>query len=148
MFHNSPDQENGYVICSRQNQETNGNFPYIQQGTLGVSAKHYLTDGMQFFGKSYKGTNYPEVLDKDLPDVNYQFEFAYIGLQTEKNNLQGKHEAVFYGIFKSHQEEAISKPIDISEVDKVYNSIAKEELIACEKIEIKDCFGEPYLSQK
>lgn len=139
--------EQGYVVCSRQNMDQEGKFPFLQQGTLGIRAEHYSTDGMQFFGLSYKETNQPEVLSGDLPDRNYQFEFAYTGLQTEQLRLDGEGRAVFYGYFNETIETAVKEPIPYSVLMDIYQSLPEiDDRIAGNDIIIKECFGQPYSS--
>ena len=139
--------EQGYVICSRQNMEQEGRYPLIQQGTIGIRAAHYCTDGMQFFGLSYKETNQPESVSKDLPDRNYQFEFAYTGLQTEQLRLEGEGKAVFYGYFRESIETAVDEPIPSSVIaDLYYNLPDIGELNSINDLRIKSSFGEPYSS--
>lgn len=46
--------EQGYTICSRQNQSQGGQFPYLQQGCLNHKIIGYSTDAMQFFGKNFR----------------------------------------------------------------------------------------------
>lgn len=60
------------------------NFPYLQQGVLGVKAGHYSTDALQFFGLEYKTTDFPAALSGNLPDRTLQYECAFTALQTEK----------------------------------------------------------------
>jgi cellobiose phosphorylase len=147
LGHSVFQSEHGYVICSRQNQEQGKAFPYLQQGTIGANSRHYSTDGMQFFGTSYKATNIPDVLKKDLPDVNYQFEFSYAGLQTEKLILDAPKQVAFYGLFKEDHKEAVTKLEYQDEIRKAYLALTEEvELTSCKSIEIKECFGEPYPS--
>ncbi|MDD3368352.1 MAG: hypothetical protein PHP50_05580 [Lachnospiraceae bacterium] len=139
--------EAGYVVCSRQNQEQEGKFPYIQQGTLGIKAIHYSTDGFQFFGTSYKTTDRPEILSKDLPDVNYQFEFSYIGLQTEKICLDSSKQAMFYGLFQENHEDVVTEIENLDRMKECYTKLlVEEELVSCDKIKVKDIFGETYSS--
>jgi len=100
--------ENGYVVASRQNQLENI-FPYTQQGTLTKNVG-YSTDGFQFFGKSYKETNEPEVLKKEnLENTVYQYEFDYTGLQSDKVKLDGKERFVYYGLFRDNHPEAVTE---------------------------------------
>ena len=137
----------GFVVCSRQNQEQENGFPYIQQGTLGIKALHYSTDGLQFFGTSYKGTNIPEVLQKNLPDVNYQFEFSYTGLQTEMLTLDTPKQAVFYGLFEEDHKLAISELEFTNQVELTYARLpVEEELLSCAIVQVEDIFGEPFSS--
>ncbi|MCM3269981.1 GH36-type glycosyl hydrolase domain-containing protein [Paenibacillus elgii] len=102
------DAQKGYVVCSRQNQPQQGKFPYLQQGCL-TKAAGYSTDGFQFFGLSYKETNEPEALTKaSLANEVYQYEFAYIALQSERVKLAGEARFVFYGLFRDNHPEAVA----------------------------------------
>ncbi|MEQ6377845.1 cellobiose phosphorylase [Bacillaceae bacterium S4-13-56] len=103
------DNQKGYVVCSRQNQQQSGGFPYLQQGAL-TKVVAYSTDGFQFFGKKYKETNEPEILTKPtLANEVYQYEFAYTALQTEKVTLSGNRRFTFYGLFKENHQSAITE---------------------------------------
>jgi cellobiose phosphorylase len=140
--------ETGYVVCSRQNQDQGGAFPFVQQGTLGVKTLHYSTDGLQFFGTTYKATDRPEVLSKDLPDVNYQFEFSYIGLQTEKFCVNSSKQAVFYGLFMENYKTAVSEMEDLTDIKESYLQLPEEEEpVCCDLIQVKDIYGEPFASK-
>lgn len=101
-------EQKGYVVCSRQNQPQQGTFPYLQQGAL-TKAVAYSTDGFQFFGLSYKDTNEPEALTRDvLSNEVYQYEFAYTALQSERIRLNGSERFVFYGLFKPDHQAAVT----------------------------------------
>ncbi|MGO4268821.1 cellobiose phosphorylase, partial [Paenibacillus sp. TAF58] len=104
VFH---DPVKGWVVCSRQNMPQQGQFPYLQQGSL-TNAAEYSTDGFQFFGLSYKATNQPEALTKDkLASEIYQYEFAYTALQSQRVVVDGTARFVFYGLFKPHHPNAV-----------------------------------------
>src|SRR5690625_579156 len=110
------DEKLGYVVCSRQNQGQSTGFPYLQQGAL-TKAAGYSTDGFQFFGLSYKETNQPEVLSEtSLPNAVYQYEFAYIALQSERIKLAGQSQFVFYGLFSENHPDVVS---ELEYTDKV-----------------------------
>lgn len=101
------DDQRGYIVCSRQNQPQQSGFPYIQQGSLN-KVKGYSTDGFQFFGTSYRETNEPEALTKaPLDNEIYQYEFAYIALQTERKPISAEEHVVFYGLYKEDHPEAV-----------------------------------------
>lgn len=103
----------GYIISSRQNQMQNGKFPLVEQGCLSPTAG-FSTDGYQFFGTSYKETNIPEaLLKKNLDNEVYQYEFAYIALQTELFEVTGDDEVsvVFYGAAMNDRKKAVDKPV-------------------------------------
>jgi len=116
-------EDKGYIICSRQNQLQDGKFPYLQIGSLS-KVKGFSTDGYQFFGLSYKESNLPEALYKEsLANEVYQYEFAYIALQSEKFLLNNKANIVFYGLTKENQESAITELDYEQEIKEVWNQI-------------------------
>ncbi len=90
------ENENGFVVCSRHNESATK--PYLQQGLLLGKAIGYSTDALQFFGTSFKQTNFPQGLEGSLQNKNNQQEQTLIALQTEKG--KGKKETIFYCIFK------------------------------------------------
>jgi 1,2-beta-oligoglucan phosphorylase len=119
----------GYVVCSRQNQPNGTAFPYLQQGSL-TKAAGYATDGFQFFGRSYKETDVPEALyQENLPNEVYQYEFAYIALQSEVVELQGKEQFVFYGCFKEDHPEAITSVEFTADVLDAWNNVQSQKVI-------------------
>ncbi|WP_404347637.1 cellobiose phosphorylase [Sutcliffiella horikoshii] len=129
------DEQNGYVVCSRQNQPQPGGFPYLQQGSL-TKAVGYSTDGFQFFGLSYKETNEPEVLTKEtLANEIYQYEFAFTGLQSEKVVLDGQESFVFYGLFKENHQEAVTELEFTEEVAQTWNEVKDAASQSTEKLE-------------
>lgn len=150
LGHRVFETENGYCVCSRQNQPQDGCFPYIQQGMIKGRAVGYSTDGMQFFGLSYKETQKPEALTGDLPNKNYQYEFSYIGLQSEKTVLEGKHSLTFYAIFRKNHEDAIRELEYTHEVMAAFDVFSKlmEEVEDCPQIKVRDEFGEPFASRE
>lgn len=114
------DEQNGFIVCSRQNQPQAGNFPYLQQGAL-TGATGYSTDGFQFFGKSYKETNEPEALSREtLANEIYQYEFAYTALQSDRVNVEGTARFVFYGLFKPNHPEAVTTPEFEQEIQQAW----------------------------
>ncbi len=144
--------EHGYILCSRQNMPSSGKNPYIQQGVLGAKAVHYATDGIQFFGLSYKETNQPASLTSDLPDDTMQYEFAFTALQTEKLTLDGKHSVTFYGLFLPDHPDAVRAPeyqdILMEAYAKAVNDSANQTdgAVSFDRIRVKEEFGLPYSS--
>ncbi len=118
--HQAFETENGYVVCSRQNQ---GEHTYLEQGSIGKNVA-YCTDGYQFFGTSYKTTNTPKALvEGKLPSQVYQYEFGYIGLQSEEFVGVGKHHICFYGAYQAEMSEVVTEPKLTSKVNELYNSL-------------------------
>lgn len=102
--------ENGYLICSRQNMSCGCGHPYLQQGMCLGRVQHYSTDGTQFFGLDSKFGEAPSAFRGDLPDVNLQYELSYTGLQSETFTLDGTAEFAFYGIFQPDHPDAVRAP--------------------------------------
>ncbi|MCC3358494.1 cellobiose phosphorylase [Bacillus sp. REN16] len=141
------DEKRGYIVCTRQNQpQSGGTFPYIQQGSLQKSIG-YSTDGFQFFGLSYKETNEPEILTKNtLANEVYQYEFAYIALQSEKVTLSGTHQFVFYGVFKENHSSAITSLEFEAELLQAWEQAKMSETSIGQpapKVVISSSIGEP-----
>ncbi|VDG20810.1 1,2-beta-oligoglucan phosphorylase [Lactiplantibacillus mudanjiangensis] len=92
------------VIASRQNQAQNGQYPYMQEGSLSP-IKSFSTDGFQFFGSMFKQTQIPVgLLSADLENKNLQYECALTGLRTSEIVIGAKsQEVVFYGSFVANQ---------------------------------------------
>lgn len=96
----------GYTVCSRQNQ---GQPQFVQIGSLNKT-KSYQTDGFQFFGLTYKETGIPEILlEESLKNINYQYEFPYISIQTEPFSLEEEKTFSFYGLYIANHEDIITK---------------------------------------
>ncbi|MGL4337331.1 MAG: hypothetical protein ACRCST_10600, partial [Turicibacter sp.] len=125
LDHKILEGEQGYVICSRQNQGEVGS--YLQQGSLNTKVIGFSTDAMQFFGKEFKKTNEPVALKGNLENVNYQFELAYTALQTEKLHIEKNKNVVFYGIFKSKHELAVSEIEYLDEMQESVKEIKTQE---------------------
>ncbi|PAE26680.1 cellobiose phosphorylase [Bacillus sp. 7894-2] len=138
--------EKGFALCSRQNQPMSGGcFPYIQQGSL-TKTIAYSTDGFQFFGLSYKETDLPEALSKNsLANEIYQYEFAYTALQSDKIELKGEAQVVFYGIFKENHQEAITELEFENDIVKAWGKIPKAEAQGSkiEPVRLSPAFGKP-----
>lgn len=146
LGHSVFETENGYTICSRQNQDQGGVFPYLRQGSLGAKLIHYSTDGLQFFKTSYKDTNIPGALTEDLPDINYQFEFSYTALQTEKFRLDTIKKIAFYGLAKEDHPKAVGFLEFEDDINTSYEALKKEEYTACPAVVINSEFGAAYSS--
>lgn len=149
LGHKVFETENGFVVCSRQNQAQEENFfPYLQQGMVKGKTVGYSTDGMQFFGLSYKATQNPEALSGDLPSKNYQFEFSYTALQSEKIFLKGKQSVAFYGLFRPTHEDAAQEIEFTEEIRAAFDAFRglneKTECIA--PVCLRKEFGTPYTS--
>jgi cellobiose phosphorylase len=140
--------DKGFVICSRQNQPQGSYFPYLEQGMIKGKAVGFSTDGMQFFGLSYKATEKPEALYKNLSNINYQFEFSYTALQSEKIKLNGSYSAAFYGLFRKNHEGPVEKVEFLDEVKTAFEAFSrlKKDAEPALPVCIRKEFGSPYTS--
>lgn len=136
------------VVSSRQNQPQNGSFPLVEQGAL-TALIGYSTDGYQFFGRDYKATNIPKALkDNQLANEVYQYEFAYIALQTKQFVLgESNPPIVFYGVAVDDQPQAVTQPV-ISK-DKVSRSYASLDFAVpkVSPIQVDKKIGEPIVGE-
>lgn len=143
VFH---DANQGYVVCSRQNQRQGTGFPYLQQGSLSKTVG-YSTDGFQFFGLSYKETNQPEALTAPhLANEVYQYEFSYTALQSEKVKLSGTTHFVYYGLFKDDHPQAITDLEFKSEIIAAWDEVNKQANVTgrhVDRIVFSEMIGEP-----
>ena len=123
----------GYTVCGRQNLPGSTGNPWIQVGSLSPAVA-FSTDGIQFFGKSYKFTNQPEALIKPtLDNVKYQYEMAYVALQTADTILkEGETSStVFYLYFKPHMEKSnVSEAEALENIASHYEVPAKDKVVA------------------
>ena len=107
VFHH----QDNTTLLSRQNQ---GNTHYLQIGS-DSPIQGYCTDAMQFFGLDYKLTHLPKAYQEvSLPSVNYQYEFAYLTLQTKVFSIQPNMTPIsFYGYSHREANLFVSKPFDL-----------------------------------
>ena len=141
---------NGYTVSSRQNQPQNGEFPYLQQGSLDTEIVGFSTDATQFFGNDYRKTYTPKALTGNLPNVNYQFELAYIALQTTKFILTGSKTIVFYGIFKPNYPTAVTTLLYQNELSEAYEKVKNklDYVTEIRKATLKNTFRKPFVSEE
>lgn len=126
--HKAFETDQGYVILSRQNQWRQGGkagFPVSMLGSF-QKTRAFSTDGYLFFGKGYKWDNHIESLQEPLLDNRiYQYEFAYISLQSECFVLapgEQRH-LTFYGTVIPDWESSVTEPFDIAPIRKIHRSV-------------------------
>ncbi|AYG00645.1 GH36-type glycosyl hydrolase domain-containing protein [Lactococcus allomyrinae] len=105
-------EEGGYKLFSRQNQVQSTGFPTLETGAFGdLSVTGYLTDGFQFFGKSFKQTRKPEALEKiEFDNEVYQYEMSLIALKTEAILLNGQKSVTFYELYQADSKTLKNAP--------------------------------------
>ncbi len=121
LDHKVFNHELGYTVCTRQNQ---GKPHFLQIGSLTKNIA-YSTDGFQFFGLDYKVTNEPVSLKKDtLANSNYQYEFAYIALQSERIDLSSTVNMTFYGLYNDEIYEVSTSPRFLDEITMAHRNLS------------------------
>ncbi|OED36234.1 hypothetical protein AB834_03160 [PVC group bacterium (ex Bugula neritina AB1)] len=113
------EDELGYTVASRQNQQTPQGHPLLVQGCLQKTVG-YVTDGFDFYGLNYKKTGIPDALTSPkLLSEKKQYEFAFVGLQSESFLLakEEKKSLTFFAEIKFDHPEA-TKEKDFAFVQK------------------------------
>ncbi|HDP55281.1 MAG TPA: hypothetical protein ENN24_06360, partial [Bacteroidetes bacterium] len=103
------DQKYGKVVCCRQNMNESNGHPWLMVAcTDGAVAA--CTDGMQFYGKTFRATGIPEGLANQLLGGEYAGESSIIALQTQPVNLRpGKtNRTVFFAKYLANHPKATS----------------------------------------
>ncbi|WP_164508165.1 amylo-alpha-1,6-glucosidase [Lapidilactobacillus wuchangensis] len=100
-------QDSHITIATRQNQAQKGGYPYLQEGSFSP-LDSFSTDGIQFFGTSYRQNNVPVAMQREkLENKNYQYELGLTALRTKPFKVTGKTtEVVFYNAFQVSQPAA------------------------------------------
>lgn len=148
--HKILENENGYVVCSRQNQDQNGKFPYVEHGCLNSKIISYSTDQTQFFSKEYKEKNLPRAIYENLEGEVYQFELSHVALQTQKINLCSHKNISFYGLFKENYESEVCEFKFENEIKECFKEIGnlKNNFKSVRSFKIRDEFSFPISSEK
>lgn len=120
----------GTVAACRQNTKEAGGFPWLMMASAG-NALTGLTDGMQFYGNSYRASGIPEcLLRKELPG-NMAGESPVVALQESPFELasDGSHSVTFVGAFLANHPEAITEK-DLAALPVVLSEFAELPAIA------------------
>lgn len=104
------DENYGNVIACRQNTKEKTGFPWLMLASAN-HAKSALTDGMQFYGNSYRATEIPESLMNKEFSGNLAGESPIVALQEDAFLLAPNEtkNVAFFGIFSPNHEKATSK---------------------------------------
>jgi len=104
------DPRHGPVICCRQNIRESTGHPWLMMASI-TGAASASTDGMQFFGKSYRETGIPEGLLSDRLRGEYAGESSVVALQEKPFTLQpGESRHIgFIALFMPDHPDATSE---------------------------------------
>lgn len=134
--------EFGYQVCSRQNQ---GVHTYLEQGSFDYVSS-YSTDGFDFFKEKYRFNNIPDALfDNELSNRVYQYEFAYIALQSSLLDLSSNKSMTFYLSMKDEIENQIKQPLLRETALNDYEQI-KEDDYKEVSLDLSICFDDIFTS--
>ena len=110
----------GTVVCCRQTHHGPGCMPWL---ALGASrgARAFATDGLQFYGRDYRATGWPEALRQPSLGGLRQGECGIVALQTEALTLApgGQTEAGFFAVYAQHHPEPTG-PADLDRIDAAF----------------------------
>ncbi len=84
--HELHDHQHGRLLCSRQVQLVPGRYPWLMLGSTG-RVRSLLTDGMDFFGPTYRQTGIPAALTQPTLAGLRQGETAVAALQEQPFEL-------------------------------------------------------------
>ncbi|OQA02250.1 MAG: hypothetical protein BWY69_01165 [Planctomycetes bacterium ADurb.Bin401] len=90
----------GKVVCCRQNEHGPDSFPWLALGSIS-NVSSFSTDGIQFFGLSFKETGSPEAFTSAKLKGLCQQEFGVAALQEKPFILESgqNHSSGFFGIY-------------------------------------------------
>lgn len=122
IFHHN---DFGKVICCRQNMAENDTNPWIMIAGSATSVSG-STDGMQFFGNSYRENGIPEALLKKNLDGNCAGESPIIALQSEIFKLKPGQDSNFTFVGKYTSDHPAPSSMDdlnnLSNCFKAFNN--------------------------
>jgi cellobiose phosphorylase len=103
------DEKFGSVICCRQNMKEPTGHPWLMMACRNGAASA-STDGMQFYGKTYRGTGIPEGLMNINPGGEYAGESSLVALQERpfKMAAGSNHQSIFVATYLPDHPSATS----------------------------------------
>jgi cellobiose phosphorylase len=106
----------GSVICCRQNMKEAGGHPWLMIACVN-GAVAASTDGMQFYGRTYRQTGIPEGFASDRLGGEYAGESSVVALQEVAFDLPagGSHRSAFVAKFLRNHRPATS----MSDLDRL-----------------------------
>ncbi len=115
------DAQYGSVVCCRQNTKESVGNPWLMMACKN-SAFSACTDGMQFYGKTFRETGIPEALLTDKLSGEYAGESSIVALQEMPFKLGSdeKHKSVFLVSYIPDHPTATSK-IDLLQISNLIN---------------------------
>ncbi len=115
------DAQYGKVICCRQNMKEANNNPWIMIA-CSTGASSAATDGMVFYGKTYRKTKIPEALLNPHLDGEYAGESSIVSIQSTPFSIKPK--STYSTSFLFHFEEnhnLATSPADLLKLPELFN---------------------------
>ncbi|MFZ2286379.1 MAG: hypothetical protein WAV93_05280 [Bacteroidales bacterium] len=99
----------GAVLCCRQNMKESGGHPWLMMASMNRAAGAG-TDGMQFYGRTFRETGVPEGLISESTGGEYAGESAVVSLQEAPFGLPkgASHRSAFAASFMHDHPDATS----------------------------------------
>lgn len=99
----------GSVVCCRQNMKEAGGHPWLMIACVN-GAVAASTDGMQFYGRTYRRTGIPEGVISDSPGGEYAGESSVVALREAAFDLPpgARHSSVFVAKYMRNHRPATS----------------------------------------
>jgi len=118
----------GSVICCRQNMKEPVGNPWLMMACKN-GATAGSTDGMQFYGRTYRKTGIPEGLISKNLDGNYAGESSVIALQEKPFLLDSAagHTSIFVVTYKPDHPKASSID-DLNQLTSLFSEFGNEVL--------------------
>ena len=119
------DEKHGKVAVCRQNTKEPTGYPWLMMASAGIAVSG-LTDGMQFYGNSYRASGIPEGILQPELGGNCAGESPVIALQEKPFVLQSNESKIvtFISTFLSNHTEATSKK-DLAILNKVFGEFTE-----------------------
>lgn len=120
------DSAYGSVICCRQNMKESGYNPWLmmacKNGAIAAS-----TDGMQFYGRTYRESGIPEGLTNQFLGGEYAGESSVVALQEKPFTIEpnGVFRSDFIGIYQSDHPKATNKD-DLTLLKNAFNEFSNQ----------------------
>ncbi len=120
------DVKYGKIICCRQNMKESGCNPWLMMACRQGAASG-LTDGMQFYGTSFREDGLPQALKADTLPGEYAGESSMVALQQKPFTLEpGKTQSgTFVFAFRADHPEASSEK-DLSILSELIHNLGDD----------------------
>jgi len=128
------DKNYGSVVCCRQNMKGPTGNPWVVLACKN-SAKSASTDGMQFYGRTYRETGIPEGLTAVTLGGEYAGESSVVALQENpfKLAVNENHTTIFIGSFLNDHPNATSIE-DLKKLPKLFNEFDEVKYLSGKKV--------------